>query len=451
MIENVNCSLHKLGRTDSDTKGYYRFLSNDKVEEQLLIKSLQDQCSKNVGGKRVLAFCDTSSINIDNHKNRIKDFSGLGRIGKNQHKQSFGFLIHPILIYESHSGIALGVSDMEFISRPMIAARPKSKRWETKDIPIEEKESYKWIGPCLSSIETSLSQVEHVTFIMDREGDIMEVYDRIKGDRSDLLVRCKHNRKVLDNQGQIKRLYDLLAEEEVKGQMLLQINGPKRKKRKTKLDIRFSRCVLQWHTRQKTSFKNNEKGIEVSIIEVREQKPNGYPDEPPLVWRLITTQQIQTLNQVKEQIEYYSQRWRVEEFFKLLKTDGYNIQSTQLTSGRSIRKLTLMIMKASIKILQLKAARKGEGDQKVEDVFNGPEIECLEKLNIDLQGDTNKQKNPYPKEHLAWASWIIARLGGWKEYYAQNRPPGNKTFVWGLEKFDSMMYIYNILNKKDVS
>jgi hypothetical protein len=48
LIENVDCSIHKLGGSDSDLRGYCRFLSNEKVDEQILIKSLQDQCSENV-------------------------------------------------------------------------------------------------------------------------------------------------------------------------------------------------------------------------------------------------------------------------------------------------------------------------------------------------------------------------------------------------------------------
>ena len=92
-----------------------------------------------------MAFCDSITINIDNHKNRIKDFEGLGRIAKNQHKQCYGFLVHPILIYEAHTGLALGISDVKLIARPLSTARSKSKRWETKNMNIEEKESYKWI------------------------------------------------------------------------------------------------------------------------------------------------------------------------------------------------------------------------------------------------------------------------------------------------------------------
>jgi hypothetical protein len=27
---------------------------------------------------------------------------------------------------------------------------------------------------------------------------------------------------------------------------------------------------------------------------------------------------------------------------------------------------------------------------------------------------TQKQQNPHPKKNIAWASWIIARFGGWR-------------------------------------
>lgn len=449
-IENVNCSIHKSGRSNSEIKGSYRYLRNTKVTESILIDSLGEQCANNVASKRVLAFCDSSTINIDNHKNRIQDFNGLGRIANNQHAQSIGFLVHPILVYDAQTGSPLGVSEVKLISRSMEAGRAKSRRWETKSIAIENKESYKWIEPCISSLKGSLKQAEHVTFVMDREGDIMEVYDRLKNERSDLLVRARHNRNVMDKQGHANMLYDLVRQSRIKGKIKLKIDSAKRKKRTAHLDIRYATCKLQWHKRQKVNIKNNNDGVWVNIIEVRERKHRGYSKESPLIWRLITTQQIATIQQAKEQIKYYEHRWKIEEYFKLLKTDGYNIESTELTSGRAIRKLLLILMKTSIKILQLKEASRNKGDIKLENVFNNEEIECLEYLNKQYSGQTEKQKNPHSQKTLAWAAWVIARLGGWKEFYTKDRPPGNKTFVWGLEKFDSIMIGYNLINKKDV-
>ena len=49
-----------------------------------------------------------------------------------------------------------------------------------------------------------------------------------------------------------------------------------------------------------------------------------------------------------------------------------------------------------------------------------------------LEGNTARQRNPHPKNSLAWLSGIIARLGGWNCYY---KPPGPKTMRQGWDRF----------------
>lgn len=418
----------------------------------MLIENLGHQCLQNVVGKKIIAFCDTTSFNVNNHKKRITDFEGLGSLGKSNGKQALGFWMHPILVHEQSSGVPLGISSVQLWSRPEKSKRPKSKRYETKDICIEEKESYKWLGPCLRSREKSLSKAEHIIFVMDREGDIMEVYDRIPNEHTDVLCRVMHNRRVqLPGSEEKEKLYDYIARQDVSFSDEVNIQCRKRKKRNAEVEIRIGKCRLQWSKRQKVSYKNNPDGVGVTIIEVREKTHKGYRDEPPLLWRLITTQKIQTKAQAREQIRIYTQRWRIEEFFKLLKSDGFKIESTELQSGKSIRKLTLILMKVSIKIQQLKAARDGKTNMKVSDFFDQQEIKCLESINVQVNGNTVKQQNPFDPENLAWATWIIARLGGWQEFYDKSRPPGHKTLIWGMDKFDSIMIGYNLSKNKDVS
>ena len=53
-----------------------------------------------------------------------------------------------------------------------------------------------------------------------------------------------------------------------------------------------------------------------------------------------------------------------------------------------------------------------------------------------MEGKTEKQKNPHPPQTLSWASWVIARLGGWKGY-ASESPPGPITMLRGLTKFEA--------------
>jgi hypothetical protein len=94
-----------------------------------------------------------------------------------------------------------------------------------------------------------------------------------------------------------------------------------------------------------------------------------------------------------------------------------------------------MTAQESVRVLQLKQVRNGNIDQPIEVVFDPAQQACLSYLNEELQGNTEKQRNPYPKKSLAWACWIIARLGGWTPY-EKNRPPGVITLKNGLDKFD---------------
>ena len=154
--------------------------------------------------------------------------------------------MHPVLVHEQSSGIPLGISAIKLWSRPEQAKREKSKRYETKDIMIEDKESYKWLEPCQSSRDGSLSKAEHITFVMDREGDIMEVYDRLPNERTDVLVRAMHNRNIVTNEQEKEKLFDFVSKQAVSSTDIIKIKGNKRKRRKAEVEIKFAKCTLQW-------------------------------------------------------------------------------------------------------------------------------------------------------------------------------------------------------------
>jgi len=42
-------------------------------------------------------------------------------------------------------------------------------------------------------------------------------------------------------------------------------------------------------------------------------------------------------------------------------------------------------------------------------------------LNQRMQGRTGRQQNHDPTASLAWAAWVVAKLGGWHEY--EPKPP----------------------------
>ncbi len=100
-------------------------------------------------------------------------------------------------------------------------------------------------------------------------------------------------------------------------------------------------------------------------------------------------------------------------------------------------------MKGSAVILQLVQARDGKSHEPAGNAFNQTEITVLDGLNANIEGKTALQKNPHPRHSLAWASWIIARLGGWNGY-PSSKPPGPITMRHGWEYFQAIAKGWNL-------
>ncbi|MBD1837562.1 hypothetical protein H6F78_16710 [Coleofasciculus sp. FACHB-64] len=82
-------------------------------------------------------------------------------------------------------------------------------------------------------------------------------------------------------------------------------------------------------------------------------------------------------------------------------------------------------------------------------VFCDAQQRCLTELAPTLNGRTPKQHNPFPPLTLAWASWLIARLGGWSGYQSQ-RVPGIVTLFQGLRQIDSLFLGWSLASCPDV-
>lgn len=59
-------------------------------------------------------------------------------------------------------------------------------------------------------------------------------------------------------------------------------------------------------------------------------------------------------------IEWYTCRWIIEEVFRILKKEGFNIEAGELGQGKSIRKLCLMILETIIKLFIMQIAYSSE-------------------------------------------------------------------------------------------
>jgi len=150
----------------------------------------------------------------------------------------------------------------------------------------------------------------------------------------------------------------------------------------------------------------------------------------------MTTHPVVAIEQALQVIKWYCWRWLIEQLFATLKFAGLDIEATQLESIKAIQRLTILALSVAVKTLQMVEGRDNL-DVPASVAFSQEQQQCLTQIAPTLQGRTLKQQNPSPKASLPWATWLIARLGGWSGYRS-GRPPGMPTLVHGLRRFETI-------------
>ena len=110
-------------------------------------------------------------------------------------------------------------------------------------------------------------------------------------------------------------------------------------------------------------------------------------------------------------------------------------------------KLIAIATKAAAITIHLLQAREGLADLPASVTFDPGQIDALAAINARYQQQSPRQKNPHPHAAMAWASWIIARLGGW-DGYPSSKPPGPITLKHGLDRFFDIAHGWTL---RDVS
>ena len=436
LFQHPSSSIRQVSPTQAEQKAYYRFLNNEKVEEQDLINEVTSRTRNMAKGRHLLCVQDTCEVNLSKHKGRLKSNSGLGRSDKSD--TAHCFKLHPGLVLDAHSLSPLGFSHIKIFHRP--EEMPDRKQRNYKRQPIEDKESYKWIEVAQKSKQV-LQESDTVTFIEDREGDIYEQFVLVPDEKHHLLVRSRTTRKLTNGNS----LYKEVDSAPVAGTYTIELPTDKRKKqyqRKANIELRFTRCSLKCP--KNLISKGYPPGVSISCISVKET--NNVSN--PINWKLLTTHKVENYEQALTMVLWYGARWYIEQIFRLLKRQGFGIEETEMESGWAIRKLVVLQMAALLKVLQMNIAySQPEGGQPIEEVFTAEQIEVLHLMNKKLQGRTNKLGNHNDPKRTKWAAWVIGRIGGWKGYDSQG-PPGVIVLLRGLDRLNYL--IEGIKLAKDV-
>ena len=166
---------------------------------------------------------DSSDIDLSRHSKRLTGKQLIGPIGNHQ---GLGFIMHSAFVLDARLLTPIGFSSVQMFHRTTNEQTSKQKHAANHHKPIELKESYKWIKAC-EEAKKYLSKANHITIIEDREGDIFEQFARIPDKRTDLIVRSKSNRQIIDG----GKLFEILSNESVAGIYEIGIDADARKKK----------------------------------------------------------------------------------------------------------------------------------------------------------------------------------------------------------------------------
>lgn len=416
--------IRRLGGSRAREIQFTRWLRNGSVTAREISAHAGEGTAQRVAGRDVVAIQDTSDLVLGGRRARAKGFGPVGGGGA-----LGGVLLHPVVAVEAGTGALLGLVDAQVWNREggrKVAAR--------RGRATADKESQRWLDGMARAGEV-LAAAAEITVVADRESDIYELFAG-RPSNLHLVVRVAQDRRIeTDAEEPASALLfafaDALPE---RGRLALTIPAsPGRKARPAELAVRFSPVVLR--KPRHGVARDLPDTVAMTLVDIREtSRPAGGK---PVHWRLLTTHAVTTLGEARRVRDLYRQRWTIEEFFRTLKTAGFNIEAAEIGDPRAMINFVGAATVAAVTVMQLVQARDGTTDQSLGDAFDPADQPVLEALSAKLEGKTARQKNPHPKASLAFAAWVIARLGGWTGYYGK---PGPRVMRRGLDDFQRIKY-----------
>jgi hypothetical protein len=399
---------------------FTRFLRNRSVSAAEMSRHAGEQTGRRAARRHVVAVQDSSELALGSRRAR----AGYGPVGNGN---TAGLMLHPMLAVEAGTGALLGLVSMQVWNRDAEELAPRRQR------ATINKESQRWID-ATKQAGAVLEGAASITMVSDRESDFYELFAE-RPHNVDLIVRACQNRRIKAAQEEPGLLFALIDAQPEQSRFEVTIPAaPGRRARDAELAVRYAPVTVRRPLNGADPALPETVGL--TLVDVREvSKPKDGSE--PVHWRLLTTHSVATLAQARRVVDLYRSRWVIEEFFRTLKTAGFDIEAADIGDPPAMINFAAAATIAAVTIKQLVQARDGNTDQRLSDAFDPDDRPILEAVSAKLEGKTERQRNPHPKGSLAFAAWVIARLGGWTGYYGK---PGPKVMRIGLAEFHAIKY-----------
>jgi hypothetical protein len=437
----------------SEMQATYRFIDNPKVTfDKILAPHAQCTLRRAAEHAVVLFVQDTTEIDLTR---RVQQVVGAGGLDGSSRRGLLAHVVHLFTVDGTPLGTTLG--------RIIIRAQEPSSRGETNaqkekqraSTPIEHKESMRWLEG-LRHVRQAAQELPDTQCVCvgDSESDIYELLaeDRqvTQGRSIDFVFRACYDRvlEVADDDAAMPpdhlppdhlppdhlppdhlhsavmatpavcTLQARLGARAAKTGLKTRRRQQPRQSRQATLEVRAASVSLRPPSRPDRKLPV----VKINAVLVREiDTPAG---EEPVVWMLLTTLPIGTIDQVKAVVQYYCARWNIEILFRTLKS-GCRIEQRRFEHvDRVERALGLYLIAAWRTMFVTRLGRQcPEMDCQV--VFEPSEWKAVWTA-------TQRKKPPEKPPSLQTIVTLIAQLGGYVK--RKDSPPGTQTIWIGLQR-----------------
>jgi hypothetical protein len=430
----------------AETKAAYRFFQNQNVEVGEILATHRCKTAKRAKQHQmVLAVQDTSYFVYTGHPKT----EGLGKMslkkGKNVKKiYSNGLVVHTCLAVTTE-GLPLGLFDQKIFSRKLRSKkRCRGRSSKPHDhLPVEKKESYRWLE-AMANTKEAMGDTEVIT-VCDREADLYDFFKLSHQIGSPVLVRANADRTINRNsryaEKGVVKLWEYMGQQPETGSHTIEIPKRSKTKHSKEREARSASVTVRFGSFRLNPPRNNVKhnkeylpDIEMNAVYVVE--PNPPDGEEPIEWMLLTNLPVRSFDEAYEKVLWYCLRWRIEMYFKVLKS-GFRVEACRLAHAeRLARYLTVMSIVAWRLFMITLMAR------------TDPALPCSTLLAdhewkvLFLKTNKNKslpKKPPCIGDVVNW----IAKLGGYLGR-RNDGPPGTITLWRGWKRLVDLTEGWNL-------
>ena len=410
-------------RNKAGSIGAYRFFQNKKVSMEVLLEAHTESTIERIRNhKIILAPQDTTILDYSRHP-MTEGLGPTSHIGE----KSVGLILHDTLAF-TELGVPLGILDAQCWARN---PDEQGKRYRGKELPIEQKESMKWLRSFqkVSALQKLCPDTMFVS-IGDRESDIYELFQEAVKDefQPKLLVRSTRNR---NRKVEEEYLWDYMQQQEAAGNIEIHIpRKGNRKARNASMEIRYAEVELSPPNRLKKSAP-----VRVSVVYLLECG-DEESENIPIEWMLITTVEVKDFNKAKMIVDWYLKRWGIEVYHRTLKS-GCRIEDRQLETADRLEAALGIDMVVAWRIYHMTMLGREVPDSPCTIFFKEEEWKALHCYTY------KTTKAPKEPPNLSKAIKMLGKMGGHLGRKSDGMP-GIETLWRGLQRLDTATEMYVI-------